>query len=46
LYSAKRIVDACGGKIWFISAGIPGEGTTFFVELPTELPAKDDEQKK
>jgi signal transduction histidine kinase len=45
LYSAKRIVDACGGRIWFISAGIPGEGTTFFVELPTELPVKDDEQK-
>ncbi len=33
LFSAKRIVDAHGGKIWFESEG-PGKGTTFFVELP------------
>lgn len=33
LFSAKRIVDAHGGKIWFESAGT-GKGTTFFVELP------------
>ncbi|MEB0260977.1 MULTISPECIES: tetratricopeptide repeat-containing sensor histidine kinase [unclassified Mucilaginibacter] len=29
---AKQIVDAHGGKIWFDSK--PGNGTTFFVELP------------
>jgi signal transduction histidine kinase len=34
LFSAKRIVDAHGGKIWFESQG-PGKGTTFFVELPS-----------
>lgn len=34
LFSAKRVVDACCGKIWFESEGIPGKGTTFFVELP------------
>jgi len=28
----KQIIDAHGGKIWFESN--PGEGTTFFVELP------------
>lgn len=33
LFSAKRIVDAHGGKIWFESEGI-GKGTAFFVELP------------
>lgn len=33
LFSAKRIVDAHGGKIWFESEGA-GKGTTFFVELP------------
>lgn len=34
LFSAKRVVDACGGKIWFESEGIPGKGTIFCVELP------------
>ena len=29
---SKQIVEAHGGKIWFDSK--PGNGTTFFVELP------------
>jgi len=34
LFIAKKIVDAHGGKIWFESEGVPGKGSTFFVELP------------
>jgi len=34
LVTAKKIVEAHGGKIWFESEGISGQGTTFFVELP------------
>ena len=33
LSTVKKTVDAHGGKIWFESEGIPGRGTTFFVEL-------------
>ena len=32
LYVSKRIVEACGGKIWFETE--EGKGTTFFLELP------------
>jgi signal transduction histidine kinase len=31
---SKQIVEAHGGKIWFESK--PGQGTTFYVELPVE----------
>ncbi len=36
LFIAKQIVDAHQGKIWAESAG-RGTGSTFFVELPTNL---------
>ena len=32
LYICKQIVDAHRGKIW--AESIPGQGTTFFIELP------------
>ena len=34
LFTAKNIVEAHGGNMWFDSEGIPGKGTTLFVELP------------
>jgi signal transduction histidine kinase len=30
------LVQMHGGRLWAESSGIPGEGTTFFVELPVE----------
>lgn len=38
LFTAQKTVEAHGGKIWFASAGVPGQGTTFFVELPVHTP--------
>lgn len=38
LYTTKRIIEKHNGKIWFESK--PGEGTTFFVQIPeTGAPA-------
>lgn len=37
LFIAKGIVEAHSGRIWAESEG-PGKGSTFFVELPVELP--------
>lgn len=38
LFIAKEIIVAHKGKIWAESAG-PGKGSTFFAELPVNLPA-------
>ena len=34
LYISRRLVEAMDGKIWIESSGIPGEGSTFHVQLP------------
>ncbi|GAB4496501.1 MAG: hypothetical protein OHK003_01860 [Anaerolineales bacterium] len=33
---SRRLVELHGGRLWAESAGIEGEGSTFFVELPIE----------
>jgi len=33
---SRRLVEMHGGRLWAASTGIPGEGSTFFVELPVE----------
>jgi signal transduction histidine kinase len=33
---SRRLVEMHGGRLWAESNGIPGEGSTFFVELPLE----------
>lgn len=34
LYLCRQLVEAMGGAIWVESAGIAGEGSTFFIALP------------
>jgi PAS domain S-box-containing protein len=33
---SRRLVEMHGGRLWADSNGIPGEGSTFFVEMPVE----------
>ena len=33
---SRRLIEMHGGRLWAESTGIPGEGSTFFVELPIE----------
>jgi signal transduction histidine kinase len=35
LYLCRQLVEAMGGQIWMESSGVPGEGTTFFIALPS-----------
>nr|HET6902652.1 GAF domain-containing sensor histidine kinase [Ktedonobacteraceae bacterium] len=34
LYISRRLIEAMDGKIWIESRGIPGEGSTFHMQLP------------
>jgi signal transduction histidine kinase len=34
LYISRRLVEAMNGRIWIESSGVPGEGTTFALQLP------------
>ena len=33
---SRRLIEMHGGRLWAESTGLPGEGSTFFVELPVE----------
>jgi signal transduction histidine kinase len=33
---SRRLIEMHGGRLWAESTGIPGEGSTFYVELPLE----------
>lgn len=35
LYLCRQLVEAMGGRIWMESDGVPGEGASFFVALPS-----------
>jgi signal transduction histidine kinase len=38
---SRRLIELHGGRLWAESSGLPGEGSTFFVELPLEVEAPD-----
>ncbi len=46
LYIANEAIELQGGKIWYESEGIPGKGTTFFVELPLKIATKEDIERQ
>ncbi len=31
---SRKLIEMHGGRIWAESTGVPGQGTTLFVELP------------
>ncbi len=38
LYLCRSFAEAMGGKIWVESTGVPGEGSTFHLQLPVPPP--------
>jgi signal transduction histidine kinase len=34
LYISRRLIEVMNGKIWIESSGVPGEGSTFSIQLP------------
>ncbi len=43
---SRRLVEMHGGHMWAESEGLPGKGSTFFVELPLEARIVDVAEKK
>jgi signal transduction histidine kinase len=43
---SRRLVEMHGGRLWAESTGIPGEGSTFFVELPIEARITETVEKQ
>lgn len=43
---SRRLVEMHGGRLWVESTGIPGEGSTFYVELPLEARLTEVVEKK
>jgi signal transduction histidine kinase len=33
---SRRLIEMHGGRLWAESSGVPGEGSSFFVELPIQ----------
>ncbi len=38
---SRRLIEMHGGRLWAESTGVPGEGSTFYVELPIEARITD-----
>ncbi|MBN1452088.1 MAG: hypothetical protein JW963_13815 [Anaerolineales bacterium] len=43
---SRRLIEMHGGRLWVESTGVPGEGSTFFVELPIEARITDVIEKR
>ena len=43
---SRRLVEMHGGRLWAESAGIHGEGSTFFVEMPLEARVTEVVEKR
>lgn len=43
---SRKLVEMHGGRLWAESSGIPGEGSTFYVELPLEAQITDLVEKQ
>ena len=43
---SRRLVEMHGGRMWAKSEGLPGKGSTFFVELPVEARIVDVAEKR
>lgn len=43
---SRRLVEMHGGRLWAESDGIPGEGSTFFVEMPLEARVTEVVEKR
>ncbi len=43
---SRRLIEMHGGRLWAESSGIDGEGSTFYVFLPTEAKIKQDIEPK
>ncbi len=38
---SRHLIELHGGRLWAESTGIPGEGSSFIIELPVEAPYED-----
>lgn len=43
---SRRLIEMHGGRLWAESTGVPGEGATFFVELPIKAKITDVIEKR
>jgi len=41
---SRKLVEMHGGRMWAESANVPGEGSTFYVEIPVEAQIRDIEK--
>lgn len=42
---SRRLVELHGGRMWAESAGIPGEGSVFYIELPIQAKVTEVEKR-
>jgi signal transduction histidine kinase len=42
---SRRLVEMHSGRLWAESSGVPGEGSTFYVELPIEAKITEPVEK-